>query len=311
MPEAGLIRQQNNGHDYVHSVSPSIYGVKNTKFFYHVTSKAVPVIKIIILYNLFDSGLANSLALGTYRHGTSFKNFFKIWFGGGKVFCGGGKDGASAYEFFNIYENTCKGKIHVWNEKPSWGDLDPSLKKIAMGWPIIKRTIPSVFSRMANSVMTARLLKRPIDNENVSITSLPIFALTFLTPTIKYRFTPEKFKSSFHIDNDLAGLASYTITNISVAHLGIAGSLIQGLNSRILDRIKNNPRTFLLGCAQLVAAVALTIFWTADYFKNSSINTDTDPVKIKETRPEPTKKYLLIKNLITQIALNALWFSTW
>lgn len=80
-----------------------------------------------------------------------------------------------------------------------------------------------------------------------------------LTPTLRFKFTPEEVKANFTIDSEYGDLAYKTSSNIGTDRIGIIGSLRQGMNCQVFQRIYNNPCKFLLGLAQLTSAVALTI----------------------------------------------------
>lgn len=98
-----------------------------------------------------------------------------------------------------------------------------------------------------------------------------LIPITFLTPTLKFHFDYfhiQKLKISYQLggmrddpslDDPTAKDTCYQ-SNIRITplHLGITGSLIQGLNLNCLGRIKRAPLKPLLGAIQLIFAVGLT-----------------------------------------------------
>jgi len=255
-------------------------------------SNPINLAKVSLLYNLYDSAIANLLGLQTNRHGTSLLNYFQICLSGGKVTKGGG--GETVYfnrvgdPRANEVLERCTNKIYVWNDQNWRPDLD---------WAIEKRLKPIVYSGMGNansSANSSQLQKTPS-------TTLGYF-LALVTPTVKFRFTPEEFEKNFKPDDWLRLKASVTTKDISVFHLGITGSLIQGLNSGMFQRIKRNIPSFMLGCVQLTAAIALTILWT------KSSQKEEKPVENESTVKKAAHG---VKKAVQAIALGILFFSTW
>ena len=172
--------------------------------------------QIAFLYQLYDSGIANILALETNRHGTSLYSYIKIHLQGVKI---------------------SKGRAFVYED-------DESLLSVG---GLCNRLI-TPFSASFDSINAYAGLYIPF------IISIP---LGLISPVVKFRFTPEQLAKDFKEDTEPNG-ALYPEKDIGVSHLGITGSLMQGLNPSILKRIYSKPTKFLLGCAQLVAAIALT-----------------------------------------------------
>lgn len=251
--------------------------------------------QVAFLYNLYDSALANILALDTCRHGTSITGFAQIFFFGGRTDLGGAAETTFLKAYSNNLswnqqrENANKSRIYVWND--NMDRANPKVPQLKNLWFIAKRIAPIVFSCQANTVLFPK----------GAIAQVAGSLLAIYTPTVKYRFTPQELKEKFEDDPDLTGIAKRTSFDISPSHLGISGSLIQGVNLGVFERIKNKPGTFALGCAQLIAAIALTIIWTGVQTSCPTINVTIQAVTA----------FTNYHTAITRVALCALTFSTW
>lgn len=252
--------------------------------------------KLFLLYRLYDSAIGNLLGLTTLRHGTSIYAAAQITRCGAKASFGG-KGGECGY--YKVGQDFPKviNKIYVWNDHPvkfSNHFAYSSIKKSAncipfsLQWglrlakcfkleyryinliekfensPLVLKVVrqylkrfygPFHFSHMANTVLLRPLLPSVVSE-------ILGYAMALVTPTVKFRFTPEDFRENFEADSflPLKIEASFIRKDIDTSHIGISGSLIQGLNSRCFSRIKNNPVTFALGIVQIVSAIALTVF---------------------------------------------------
>jgi hypothetical protein len=224
--------------------------------------------KGLVLYNLFDSAIADCLALHTCRHGTSIVSYVKIMFTGGKA-NKGGTGGESAYR--NTHDPDSqetkkrlaanKGRIYVFRDL-----LEDNVQQYAQGlaatkiklFSILKRTfLPLDFSYQGNTNLFANEKSSEKAKQYAPIAGA---LLTLLTPIVKYRFTPDEL-NSFEEDGDLQPFALYTDKDISPWHLGISGSLIQGVNRQMFSRIKDNPVKVAKGFTKLIAALALSAIW--------------------------------------------------
>lgn len=272
--------------------------------------------KIVFLYHLYDSALANILALDTCRHGTSLPGYVNIFFNGGKINRAGSAETAylETYSSDQYWIKQRKkaniGKIYVWNDSRSSElflakaqkclPISPGALKFrnfiyTVTWPLGKRSASFRFSAQANIALL------PAGKIVGMISHVVGFLLTFVTPTVKYRFTPQELAKKFENDPDLPGMAQRTSSDISPTHLGISGSLIQGLNFGILGRIKNKPGTFALGCVQLTAAIALTLLWTGIQTSSPFIQASVQAINTFSTQHE----------IISKNAFQILFLSTW
>lgn len=250
--------------------------------------------KIAFLYKLYDDALANILALETNRHGTSLYSYAKIHMQGAKVCYGG--------HIRDAYQGHSQNRIFVFKDHASFSEnLSFSIKDrlstflCSMGYSqgAYSASMRHGLEALGNLGVPSSLL-RPFVLPSI-ILSIP---LGILSPTLKFRFTPEQLDKDFREDNE--GGALYTEKDISPTHLGISGSLIQGVNFSIFKRIYNKPSKFILGCVQLTAAVALTCIYTGLATPFPLVNTSITIIS------EVMEKHSIIKN----IALGALYTST-
>lgn len=232
-----------------------------------------------LLYQLYDSAIANMLCLDTLRHGTSLSSVVRINLQGAKP------------------EMSPSSLIRVVSLYTDFDDKSHSLgKKITA--KLFTPLFTTYYSIRANARDFGSHLPEPTAPLGkvlyLVIEFIASVALGIFSPTVKFRFTPEEREERFLVDkgdDDAKGSGSlYTTDEIETSHLGISGSLRQGLNSSLVGRIKTHPGKFVLGLAQLTAAVALTSIWVG----GTSV---------------PVLSTLLAQHRIKTLA--ALWISTW
>lgn len=243
--------------------------------------------QIHLVYQLFDSGLANFLALDTARHGTTLYSYLKIQFQGGKTCYGGHVNDINQSESLN--------RIFAFSDESTL----VGLTKVPL--------YTSYFSGYAHFARMDKFIGKKIEH---TFLELPLLVLSFLpgliSPTVKYRFTPQEIKRKFEHDEDnvfdgKGGMVLHTKENIGISHLGITGSLIQGMNPSIFGRIYNKPEKFALGCAQLVAAIALTCIYCGILTSSPLINTSITVIA----------ELMNQHAILSKIALCAIYFTTW
>lgn len=169
-----------------------------------------------LIYQLFDQAIANLIALETYRQGTSLFSYPRIFF------CGSSTntrplrwiwdDSLSAFR----RTGRLKDKVKIYYELNANGPARDSGK---------------AHLQLCNNYWIALFL-------------------TTVSPTIKYRFIPNKIVFS---DTNFA----FPKEVFSPTHQGITGSLIQGLNRGVFSRIRAKPEKFAVGFLELMAAVVL------------------------------------------------------
>ncbi len=210
----------------------------------------IQIAQIAFVYNLFDSAIANILALETNRHGTDIYSYAKIHLQGAKT-CKGG-------HVKDSYQSHSKNRVFVFKDNKN---LDDSISTTICAFGYSLGAYLSYAPDFLNSARAGVLQLLPI---------IPSCLAALVTPTVKFRHTPEQLKKDFKIDDE--GGALFTEKNISPLHLGISGSLIQGLNFSLFNRISNHPTKFILGVVQLTAAVGLTCIFCGVVTSSPVIN---------------------------------------
>lgn len=234
--------------------------------------------QIAFVYKLYDNALANILALETNRHGTSIYSYAKIHLQGAKTSKGG--------HLQDQYQRHSKNRVFVFGDNKSLNDaIGTTICAIGYSHGAYLGLMPNFISNSRSKLV------------QIFFVVGAIFP-ALLTPTVKFRFTPEQLKKDFKVDEE--GGALFTEKDVGISHLGIKGSLIKGLNISVFKRISNNPSKFVLGIAQIVAAVGLTCIYCGVVTSSPLINSSIIVVS------EFMKNHLIIKN----VAFGALYLST-
>lgn len=252
-------------------------------------------------YKLCDAGVANLLGLETCRHATSMINYPKIWLLGNKTSCGGNsetvflKATSNDPAWIKQREQANAKMAYVWRDTVANhdGGLISSIENSLFS--IGKRGFfPMFFSAQANAVSVMPYL-------GTVAAAIAGPAMACITPTIKYHFTPEELESQFEADPDLRAFALRTRENISPFHLGITGSLLHGINTGLVQRIKDNPAKFALGCAQVAAAIGL----------NAASGGVASSYPLVNMSIQVAAKFAANHQGICRLVQSALAFSTW
>jgi len=214
-------------------------------------------------YNLFDEGLSKILCLETLRHGTGPLGYFGIYRNGADPSKGGNQNGSSYAGANEAYIRDSENYFHVF--KDSEFSINPSqdFQNTNQGAmiSILKIILPryhAMLSGMASFGHSSKHLK------NLTFPAVIGATVGLATPTIKFRFTPESTYGNdtiFENDDDYYGFAYKTREAISIKHIGMIGTLSQGINRRMFSRMKSNPLKVAHG-ASLIAAS----FFTSHYF---------------------------------------------
>jgi predicted ABC-type ATPase len=200
--------------------------------------------------SLLDSGLADALCLETYEHGTSPSSYNSIMrYGVDPHFGGlGGETGlqkASNGKLLAFAEARTVNRFFVFDHQPRYGPICPH---------IIGNIIKNVWVRQF--AITASIAQ-----ETSILRNIAGCFLGFAVPIIKLRFRSDDPTKSFENDEFFEpGFASYTEDKIAVDHIGIRGTLQQGLNKDLLNRVKKQPAQCIWGVVKMVTAVALIAF---------------------------------------------------
>lgn len=247
------------------------------------------------IYNLVDSGLANVFALETLTHGTGPFGYIGINLNGADPNYGGGNTGSSVGSGFSRYIETSKNYFHVFKDSGFYEDSSNFLEKIFI--PIGKTLLPKLHSTLSGMATFGYSFNNGFQNLPKGI--IGGFA-GFFTPTLKFRFTPEDL-CLFENDPDYGGIAYRTTAAISSSHLGITGSLQQGINLGMFDRIVANPQKVLIGIS-LLAAAAVVAKWTYSYLHSSPkepSSTDQPPRSCWQSTKRTVKALSVVMTIIT------------
>lgn len=256
---------------------------KITHLFWKTINGFITVLQMLTqpLYALFDEGLANLLGLEILRHGTSLHNYVSIMtdganpnFGGSEV---GSSMGHSGFDKDHHYVKSSKDYFHVFKDSDARVQAEtvieegPSGKRSrkcgpegcegvinCMG-PLIAQTAVRAMPMYHAALSGYASANSDSSDRSCAAKTMRIAGsvLGFFTPTLRFKFTPERVKQVFENDPDYDNLAFRTRLKIGPEHIGITGSLAQGLNCGLFHRIGQNPGKFLLGLIQLILAVAL------------------------------------------------------
>lgn len=236
---------------------------KTSHVFWYALNYLITVLQIIAtpIYILLDEGIANLMGLQILRHGTALPNYVSIMTEGADPSYGGSDIGSSMGFCQSLDENPeengyvkgSKNHFHVFRDS----HLLPGEKYSVcadLALIFVSRIGPSFHAALSSYSITAKeehccLLQK--------IKILFYCLLGLITPTLRFKFTPDEMKI-FKDDPDYTPFALKTAEKIDANHIGIMGSLKQGLNSDLFCRIYHNPCKFLLGVIQLALAVALT-----------------------------------------------------
>ncbi len=206
-------------------------------------------------YSLLDEGIANVLGLETLRHGDSLIHYISGNLFGIDPATRSGLTGScvGSHMLARGVVRDCfrssKGYFYVFKDsKFDYDDCSPIafLPSIAykLGlsrWHAILSGISTTAAENTNRIsFWGRILLGGLNGA--------------VTPTMKFRYTLDNLQQ-FENDPDYCEAAYRTREPISVAHMGILGSLWQGMNSGVFYRIADRPYAALVG----VALIGLSI----------------------------------------------------
>ncbi len=185
-------------------------------------------------YALLNAGLANVLAMQTLRHGTCFENWIRIQLQGADPNKGAVAPGETRWQERNggrgTYRKDCENHFFVSKDGHDHS-RQFSCQSASASW----------LSPGANDLSWSRELAACIDG--------------LFTPTIRIHLEQQTVDDLFTEDPSMRGTAMRTPYRISPFNFGIAGSLKNGLNHRVFQRICHRPGHFALGVGQLTAFV--------------------------------------------------------
>jgi len=224
-----------------------------------------------ILYELFDSGLANTLGLETFTHGTNPINYLKIRFSGGNPKQGGKPTGST--RGWSLDSNL-KNHFYVFKDSeytaqtPNANLITRLIYTIVERKELGSRFLPRVHALLSGYNLAERIFSPNRSTEtsrNFSNFNL-FFALSgvcsaLISPRLRFRFSKID-ADRFQDDPAYNGAAYYTTKIIEPWRIGLLGSFLVGMDVDWISRIQKNPHKFLTGIVQLTCAIALAIFST-------------------------------------------------
>ncbi len=261
-------------------------------------------------YNLIDLGLARFLGLETLIHGTGPLGYIGIAFNGADPSFGGGDTGSTLAARFKDMASKAKNYFHVFKDSEIPGS---GFKKHLIYSP--KLTLLAKYHAVLSGMGNFGYSKADGRSRKVRAIVGSIFG--FLTPTLKFRFKPEEVLNCSYLcrfDNDpfYYGFAYRTKQAISPKHLGITGSLTQGIDSRMFSRMSNNREKVLFGAA-LLGTAFLVARATYDYIKAEPIKKDVSISNKENLRQQHWKKkakVIAVKSCWAAVATTTIFFNT-
>lgn len=259
-------------------------------------------------YNLIDSGLARFFALETLTHGAGPLGYIGISLNGADPNYGGGKTGSSVAFGQDYLIRNSKNYFHVFKDSAFSGTFCDSTPVPMLCNTFANQLLPryhAILSGMANFGYSAA-------NKSGNLVQGAIGAVSgFLTPTLKFRFTPEEVINCsdtcrFEDDPDYNRAAYRTSKAINATHLGITGCLSQGINSGTFDRMSDNPGKVLLGIT-LLGTAALVARTTYRYINSGQqVGLNTGEISPSFTS-QSTSHFQNCKKRLRVLAVNSCW----
>ncbi len=218
-----------------------------------------------IVYDLFDSGLANILGLETLRHGTNLLSNIGIRINGGKP-SHGGKASGSTKEWMPDFT---EGDFYVFKDTECCSSSSSSISSGIISLPFFGypketayRLLPHLHSILAGYNFVAQLFPN-LMHYRIVIKCFPVFIScisgvvnTFISPILRFRFSiidPQRFEN----DPKYYGKAYLTKQVIESWRLGLVGSFLTGINLNWFSRARAKPLKILTGIVQIACAIGI------------------------------------------------------
>lgn len=250
-------------------------------------------------YNFFDAGLARFFALETLSHGTGPFGYIGISLYGADPAYGGGNKGSS---YLDHHIKASKQRFHVFKDSaflPNNLFENHLLNIIIIDSGMLNKILPRGHALLSGMASFRYSDVSPLSN----LAQEAIGAISgLLTPTLKFRFTPEAILNCnkdcrFENDSHYNGLAYHTAAPINPSHLGILGSLTQGISSGMVKRMYANSEKVFLGLALLSVSYVMGLA-TYRAFNDFKANQESDSSKI-----QPLKNVKLLATISCGVTL--------
>ena len=281
-------------------------------------------------YTLADNGLTSLFSLETLRHGTGPFGYIGIWRNGADPNFGGSDRGASVAANSPYYIENSKNFFHITKDSTFYSECKFNIELMSKACEInsnfVKYMVPKFFG-LLSGIAT---IKKAFPDIQEPLQNLVGATVGLLTPTLNFRFIPEdvrcvessplpsfpelisesagicKKPCRFETDPDLVEVAYRTREKIPVAHLGITGTVIQGLKGDPLERMANNPEGVLVG-ALMLGAAAITAKCTYDYVSNAFFCSKSQQTFNGAEEPKKRSWRTAIISTLTTAATMAAW----
>ncbi len=201
--------------------------------------------------SLLDSGLSDFFCLETFTHGTSPSSYNSILkHGANPTF--GGRGGETAFFAPGGEDKTALFEPHTLNRFYVWDHQ-------CRHHPWLPRMCGEIFRALHTRLFAIKAgIAEELEKGDGSLRKYKGQVVGFVTPTVKFRFQPEESKQYFSNDEFFQpGIACFTDQEISRDHIGIIGTLKQGVNKKWFNRIRENPQQCLAGATKIITALAL------------------------------------------------------
>lgn len=260
-------------------------------------------------YNLIDSGLARFLALETLTHGAGPLGYMGINLNGADPNYGGGNTGSSVGLGNESHIHNSKNYFHVFKDSEFPGGC---ISEFGILREVCNQVGNEILPRMHAVLSGMATFGYSIKHRQTNPVKGTVGAVAgFLTPTLKFRFTPEEVINCtndcrFDNDPDYNHMAYRTTQPISASHLGITGSLTQGVNLGMFSRMANDPGKVMLGVA-LLGAGAFVAKKTYDYVQSSFSEQQDNQSQISNSSEQSTSYFQNCKKKMRVLAVNSCW----
>lgn len=229
-------------------------------------------------YNLFDQGLANLLGLETFTHGTGPIGYIGINWSGGDPDFGGTEYGSSitadASMRFPSFQDSARNYFHVFKDTECPEEYGTTLMELVARVGLVR--LNTILPRM-HAILSGA----------ANFPKMPILGgiLGALVPTLRFRFAPKELQSlnippellredqcpmlstRFEDDPYYNRWAYRTQQRIPSRHIGLTGTITQGLNGEAWKRMHLYPTKVATGIGQLTLCAVIAKMTYDHYVK--------------------------------------------
>lgn len=207
-----------------------------------------------VIFDIFDDAIADLLCLRTCAHGTSPKCYHHIMKVGADPNCGG-KGGETNFYKATGQKLAEEDAKRLSKEQTGWDRRNRFFVCPHEAPPILNRVLPRMYTFMACYGENYNGTKSRV--AKLIVTVISVFEC-LSAPIIKFRFGSDSdIRFEFDQTFDVNQIAAFTKQHIPADHIGLSGSIRQGINRELANRIKQNPQQFSIGLVKLALSVGL------------------------------------------------------